>query len=1012
MNNRNFSVVLMIGWIGLSGPVVAQRVEELPWLYKGKGLEHWLQEINSNEVARRVEAIRAVASFQEDQPDRIRDLLIAKLRDESSLVRREASTVLRPIRPQLDGHAALVAALQERLVNAEEDQQVRESAARALGNLGLSGATALAEAIDGIEDDRIRVQAIEQLSRMPRDIEQLVEDLPGLREKLTTARVQERPRMDSAASLAWLRTLAGQLEDQSARRYALVHLETAGRIAAVVVPRLVQQVQNATGNPRLIAMASLRQWSGHEAAESAIPALSAALGSRAESVRFRAAITLAAITPNTATGDRAVGVLVEYLVQRSRSGRDQELLSYEFLFATAGFSRSDEIFRRVVAQLDGEPASRVRTIQVHLLDDVTNPSPDLPISLLKHQDANMRRLAIGSLRKLGSPFAKQTAPALTAAVQNPNEDQQLIEMALRALGEIDPQGEHSPPLDPQTLVRVIRNIQFYHGFGWLIPQLRRGGEPVIEELVRAIEGLPAYPGLIQPGSVLVNGDTPSDRFANALADIGKPAVPALRRLLIENAGDLRGRNAASALALIEPEGIQVLIELAGHHSQAVRRQVLVSIPRTQLFHEQILDMLVAAAKDEDPLIRQEAISAISRLDATDPRAVAVVIDNLEHEQLEVAKRAAEVLRRIGRSQPDIAVAALGNALRRNAPDFQQVVLASLQAYGETAAAALPDLRPLMKNSQTLKTIAAMGAQAKQAEASLRQQLDAEHPEQRLWAAVALSRFDAGVDAALPALIEFLHPADRRVHFQSPVVAAEALGEIGPAAEPAIEALLRLLRPPQEQSRFERNSVPPRMQSAGPRPQAGNDDQRHNPEATEAAIVALGQIGRNPETVVPALIQILERHATNPRAEVATKVATALGDFGAEAHSAADELVPFLPKSGEVYKEALLKIGSSAIPALVEALHDDDLQAKAAADLLGQMGPSAAPAVPELLNVVRDRGAPWHVREAAILALGRVGPAARPAIPYLEAMITAEINPFWEDASRSKAARTALEQIRT
>jgi HEAT repeat protein len=75
----------------------------------------------------------------------------------------------------------------------------------------------------------------------------------------------------------------------------------------------------------------------------------------------------------------------------------------------------------------------------------------------------------------------------------------------------------------------------------------------------------------------------------------------------------------------------------------------------------------------------------------------------------------------------------------------------------------------------------------------------------------------------------------------------------------------------------------------------------------------------------------------------------------------------------------------AIPALIQATTDDDATVRAWAALdLGQIGPDAKAAVPALIQLVRspDEGC----RNDACIALGDIGPAAKDALPALRAAL--------------------------
>ncbi len=76
-------------------------------------------------------------------------------------------------------------------------------------------------------------------------------------------------------------------------------------------------------------------------------------------------------------------------------------------------------------------------------------------------------------------------------------------------------------------------------------------------------------------------------------------------------------------------------------------------------------------------------------------------------------------------------------------------------------------------------------------------------------------------------------------------------------------------------------------------------------------------------------------------------------------------------------EMLGHCGSRTVPRLIELLASHPPQERwAAASALAEIGPEAAPAVPALLKLLRDRGAAWRARSRAARALGKIkDPAA-------------------------------------
>lgn len=95
--------------------------------------------------------------------------------------------------------------------------------------------------------------------------------------------------------------------------------------------------------------------------------------------------------------------------------------------------------------------------------------------------------------------------------------------------------------------------------------------------------------------------------------------------------------------------------------------------------------------------------------------------------------------------------------------------------------------------------------------------------------------------------------------------------------------------------------------------------------------------------------------------------------------------------------------SSAIPALREALEDEDVMVRMnVIDALERIGPNAEGAIPALIKALED--VDTTVRRHAIRALGRLGPDAQDAIPALEELKES-------DLKLSSEASEAIENIK-
>jgi len=81
------------------------------------------------------------------------------------------------------------------------------------------------------------------------------------------------------------------------------------------------------------------------------------------------------------------------------------------------------------------------------------------------------------------------------------------------------------------------------------------------------------------------------------------------------------------------------------------------------------------------------------------------------------------------------------------------------------------------------------------------------------------------------------------------------------------------------------------------------------------------------------------------------------------------------------EDALGRIGSAAVPALVQALQSPDPQVRRKGiEVLGRMGREAADAVPALVPLLDDPDP--TIRKTTARTLGQIGPAAKDAVPAL------------------------------
>ena len=89
---------------------------------------------------------------------------------------------------------------------------------------------------------------------------------------------------------------------------------------------------------------------------------------------------------------------------------------------------------------------------------------------------------------------------------------------------------------------------------------------------------------------------------------------------------------------------------------------------------------------------------------------------------------------------------------------------------------------------------------------------------------------------------------------------------------------------------------------------------------------------------------------------------------------------------EIVADSLGRIGSAAVPPVIEQLNDANPEARIqAARILAKIGPDAAGAVQDLTVLLKDDNE--NVRKAAARALGQIGPAAENSVEALLDMIS-------------------------
>lgn len=510
-------------------------------------------------------------------------------------------------------------------------------------------------------------------------------------------------------------------------------------------------------------------------------------------------------------------------------------------------------------------------------------------------------------------------------------------------------------------------------------------------------------------------------------EIGPSCVPWLIKAL-QSANAQARKRAAGILGGLGPEARTVvghLVEALDDPSAEVRREAAWAIGEIGPEAKMAARALVQAASDSDPHVRGAAVVALGSLgvetDLAKPALTKALEDDGSFPQgidsaTAVCEEAASALTKLP-EDPDAIAAILVKAMERDKPMCSGSAGYALASLGPKA---MPQILVALRSQRPAARAAAAWAltelQSPQAIPALEHTLEDEYGEVRAYAAVALGRLGPAAAATVPSLTKRLDdvgPYEQPIfhHWQSPGIsvspnAAAALGQIGESAQGAIPKLTVMARNQDLLAAQALLQIDPSNKLAFSvlHEIVEADDEFNGYEAAEA----LGDLGPRAKDAVPALTALLRSpHDSNRAAAVyalaqidptnhapmqvliqdlknepapwaAYDACRRLGPSAAEAVPALIELL----RNGELEViEALAGIGRPAVPALVAELKHRKMSVRAnAAECLGKIGANAEAAVPSLIVLLNDARLP--VRVAAAQALGHIGAGHEHAVPAL------------------------------
>lgn len=405
-----------------------------------------------------------------------------------------------------------------------------------------------------------------------------------------------------------------------------------------------------------------------------------------------------------------------------------------------------------------------------------------------------------------------------------------------------------------------------------------------------------------------------------------------------------------------------------------------------------LESALSAAEDN-----ADCLLALRDLTAIGPEAVPALLSTMHLQNPRVEIVLSGQVYRAFRTLGEEALPPLLQALAGDDETLRMSARDILLDWGPDAGAAVPRLSQLASDESLeaavrtagLDVLGAIGPEAVSAVPAMARLVtqSGESMELRLAAAAALASIGATDDASHAALLDLLdhhvEPAELRA------LVARSLAADRRVIQAALPAMIGLLSG--EHSTEAKHAAIRAVSRCG---LSGADavpaliQLVADPELSEDAIAALGQIGPAAADAIPVLLDELDRLAAEGAAT--SRVSLALGQIGPAAIHA---LRTRLEAAGEPVRRrvlvALAEIGppaAPAVPAVLELLRNDNDNEDLtwlALQAVAQIGPAAKSAVPDLAALLLDQRQSSQTRAWAALALGAIGPDAAESTSLLQ-----------------------------
>ncbi len=634
--------------------------------------------------------------------------------------------------------------------------------------------------------------------------------------------------------------------------------------------------------------------------------------------------------------------------------------------------------------------------------------------------------AIAALKAIGADGVPALREALIAEGLTGPGAVNFIVFIARALGEIGPGAKAAIP----ELIGLLKNPPSFGGFGDG-DAISRAAGAALEKIGPA--AVPALLEVLKDAKARWIHRRANDALLKMkLGTETDAAVPALIDALKDKDAELREK-AALLLGRIGPRAVAAVPALQGalgNKNETIRVAAAVAMGRIGPAAKAAIPALSDGLKDATITAQIKAARAVLGIDLRHSDALAVLAAVLQDKMGARGDRieAVMVLAEIGTDDKATA-AALAGVLKDPEETIRSAAALALlrvdrrhqaartvlksassnfasEAIRRLPAATVPILSDCLKDNdrdlrlRAVKFLSGFDREDRAASNALTEAMKDEDQAVRreaIWTLVDRGVRSPEMAAIVPDLLRALNQPDSTNHFIPP---GPVLVELGPIAAPALLDALK----DEEFTRRDKVATTLGQIDGGPKTVTALLDALKPAtvaqpyEVRTGVIRGLAEIGPEAKTAIPALIAILrDKREGNLRIEAAK----ALGEIGGDKTVVA-ALTEALKDVSTLRAglKGLVLLGLSSAPILLDMFKNQEDVAKScmAAEALGELG---AVGVPALIEALKDNDT--LKRTAVISALGRLGPQARAAVPAL-------VEVYKKDSTTSFAAGVVLKGI--